>query len=102
MTTTQDHKALTEQILDHLRKGVSPWRCPWTVGGEGQKGRLFVPMGVPRNAVTGRHYNGVNMLILWLAKDRHGYEHDLWATEKTWAKVGGTVKPGAQGTNINY
>ena len=35
---------------------------------------------MPINAATGRHYTGINVLILWSARDEHGYPSPQWMT----------------------
>jgi antirestriction protein ArdC len=96
-------REITEQILAKLESGVVPWRCPWEVGsGRGRKDRPFMPMGLPVNAVTGRPYSGMNMMILWLAKDRLGHPYDLWATEKTWERISGKVAKDERPTSVCY
>ena len=48
---------VTAKIIAQLEAGVFPWAQPWSAA-------AAVP-GLPRNAVTGRAYSGVNVLILW-------------------------------------
>ncbi|WP_368735032.1 ArdC-like ssDNA-binding domain-containing protein, partial [Serratia marcescens] len=35
---------------------------------------------MPRNAATGRHYSGINVLILWGAVIEHGFAGQSWLT----------------------
>ena len=47
---------VTAKIIAQLEAGCFPWAQPWSSA-------AAVP-GLPRNAVTGRAYSGVNVLIL--------------------------------------
>jgi antirestriction protein ArdC len=48
---------VTAKIIAQLEAGRFPWAQPWSSA-------AAVP-GLPRNAVSGRPYSGVNVLILW-------------------------------------
>ena len=48
---------VTAKIIAQLEAGCFPWAQPWSSA-------AAVP-GLPRNAVSGRPYSGVNVLILW-------------------------------------
>jgi len=48
---------ITAQIIAQLEEGVFPWVKPWSDGN--------AVTGLPRNAISGRHYSGINILILW-------------------------------------
>jgi antirestriction protein ArdC len=46
---------------------------------------------MPINAATHRHYTGINVLILWAARDELGYPKPEWMTfkqakEKRWMR----------------
>lgn len=56
---------VTAQIIAQLEEGVFPWVKPWDSGN--------AVTGLPRNAITGRHYSGINILILWGAVIDGGY-----------------------------
>lgn len=57
---------VTAQIVGELEAGRVPWVQPW-----GRPGGTAP--GLPRNALTARHYSGVNVLILWGAVIEHGF-----------------------------
>ena len=48
---------VTERIIAELEAGRFPWVQPWDTS-------AAVP-GLPRNAVSGRAYSGINVLLLW-------------------------------------
>ena len=51
---------------------------------------------MPINAATGRHYTGINVLILWSARDEHGYPSLQWMTSNLpfdeWTSVFGSER----------
>lgn len=71
---------ITNQIIEMIEAGQADgnWVMPWhKIGGH-----------APHNAVTGRHYAGVNILLLWAAKAKAGYNSPAWATFKAWNSAG--------------
>ena len=63
---------VTPRIIAELEQGRFPWAQPWSSA-------LTVP-GLPRNAVAGRSYSGVNVLILWGAVIEGCYPSQDWLT----------------------
>jgi antirestriction protein ArdC len=86
-------KEVTDRILEALRKGVVPWRKPWTSAGL---------TGMPRNAVTGRAYSGVNVILTWLTAYERGYTSQDWLTFKQALDAGGAVRKGEKGTPVIF
>lgn len=71
-----DHyQAITDRFVRSIedvlegRATSLPWRRPWTATGAGS---------LPRNGASGRQYNGINVLLLWLS----GYDDQRWYTYK--------------------
>lgn len=89
------HKEITDKILAQLRTGVAPWRKPWSEVGAGFGGRM------PHNAVTGRPYSGVNILILWGAMQAYGWG-PRWLTFNQAKEAGGTVRKGERGQTVIF
>ena len=63
---------VTAKIIAQLEAGRFPWAQPWSSS-------AAVP-GLPRNAVSGRPYSGVNVLILWGAVIEGCYPSQDWLT----------------------
>src|SRR3546814_9233284 len=61
---TNLYDEVTARIITELGAGRVPWVQPW-----GRPGGAAP--GLPRNALTARHYSGVNVLILWGAVIEH-------------------------------
>ncbi len=82
---TDPYQAVTDLILEHLERGVVPWRCPW------QR-----EVGIPRNFHTGKTYNGINVLLLGL---RH-MPSPYWLTFRQAQERGGHVRKGEHGAHV--
>ena len=89
MSTTESridpYHAVTHLIIEHLERGVVPWRCPW------QR-----EVGIPRNFHTGKTYNGINVLLLGL---RH-LPSPYWLTFCQAQERGGHVRKGERGAHV--
>lgn len=78
---------VTNRIIEALERGVAPWVCPWSSKGG----------GFPVNAATGHQYQGINILLLWIAAMEHGFSTDRWLTYRQALNAGGHVRKGEQG-----
>ncbi len=82
---------VTVRIIAELEAGRAPWVQPW--GTPGAKAGL----GLPKNALTGRTYSGVNILILWHHIARAGFATQSWLTYRQAQEMGGHVMKGERG-----
>lgn len=82
---------VTARIIAELEQGRAPWAQPW--GAPGAKAGL----GLPKNALTGRTYSGVNILILWHHVVRAGFATQTWLTYRQAQEMGGHVMKGERG-----
>ncbi|CAM4377127.1 antirestriction protein [Yersinia intermedia] len=90
-------QVVTDKIVAALEKGTSPWRKPWrTVAG----GRSVSMSGLPANAITGRAYSGINVLLLWIDAAEKGFTSHRWLTFKQAQDVGGNVRKGEKSTLV--
>ncbi len=85
---------VTAKIITQLEAGRFPWAQPWSSA-------AAVP-GLPRNAVSGRPYSGVNILILWGAVIEGCYPSQDWLTFRQALAAGGCVRKGERGHTIFY
>ena len=53
------YEKITNKIIAELEAGRLPWVQPWA------SSAVRAPLGMPKNAATGRAYSGINVLILW-------------------------------------
>lgn len=70
---------ITEMFVAELEKEQLPWRREWSVGNPGF---------IPHNAVTGRHYRGINVFVLMMKQAIHGYTSTGWITTTEMKKRG--------------
>lgn len=86
---------VTGRIVEELAAGRAPWVRPW--------GRVSkAAPALPRNALTGRAYSGINILLLWGALIEHGFEDQAWVTFRQARQAGGSVRAGERGTMVVY
>jgi antirestriction protein ArdC len=86
MAKLDAYQVVTDNIIAQLSKGIVPWRRPWDA-----------TVGQPRN-LSGRHYRGINVLLLGSA----GYDDPRWGTFKAIQAAGGQVKKGEKGTVVVF
>ena len=87
---------ITGKIIAELDAGRLPWVQPW--GTDAAR----APIGLPRNAATGRAYSGINVLILWGAVIEHSFPSQGWLTFRQALELGGNVRKGEHGTSVVY
>ncbi len=78
---------VTARIIAELEAGRVPWGAPGAKAG----------LGLPKNALTGRAYSGVNILILWHRVVRAGFATQTWLTYRQAQEMGGHVMKGERG-----
>ena len=88
------YQEITDKIIRDLEQGRVPWVQPW--------GNVSAPLGLPKNAATGRAYSGVNILILWSTVAERGFTTQTWLTFRQALKIGAHVKKGEKGTTVVY
>ena len=89
------YSEVTNRIIADLEAGRFPWVQPWQSGGG-------VAPGMPRNALTGRPYSGINVLILWATVIERAYPTQSWLTFRQALDAGGCVRKGEKGTTVVY
>ena len=96
MTTDRQslYAEVTQRIIAELEAGRCPWVKPWD--------NATCACAMPANAVTGRPYSGINILILWDAVVRRGFEVQRWLTYRQAQAAGGQVRKGETGTMVCY
>lgn len=84
---------ITTRIVEALEKGAAPWRCPMD-----QTGSVLLP----ENASTGKPYQGINILNLWVTAQIDGFSSHRWMTFKQAKDAGGCVRKGSKGTTAVF
>lgn len=89
------YQTITDKIIAALEAGTVPWLKPWNHPG--------CRLAFPKNAVSNRYYNGINVLLLWLSAAEHNYQQCKWITVKAANELGGRIRKGEKATLIvNY
>jgi len=90
--TPRDHyQEVTDRIIAALEAGTPPWRRPWDPDKAGGP-------AMPRNAVTGQRYRGINVLTLGMSALAFSSGDPRWATYKQAEDRGWQVRKGERGT----
>lgn len=84
------HVTVANKLIEQLQKGQAPWQKPWNPGVPGTQ--------LPNNPVTGKRYNGINILQLM----SQGYSDTRWLTYKQADAAGWQVRKGEKGTQVQY
>jgi antirestriction protein ArdC len=88
------YQEITGKIIAELEQGRVPWVQPWNAAA--------TPLGLPKNAATGRAYSGINILILWIAGMERGFTGHNWLTFRQALKLGGHVRKGEKGVTAVF
>lgn len=88
------YAGVTDRIISELEAGRLPWVQPWDSS--------ITVAALPCNASSGRHYSGINILILWHALFERGFSVQRWLTFKQAQALGGNVCKGERGTTVCY
>lgn len=88
------YEEVTQRIIAELEAGRFPWVQPWS--------NAAAAVDMPRNAVSGRSYSGINILVLWGAVIERGYPGQGWLTFKQALNAGGCVRKGEHGVTVFY
>jgi len=86
------HQMITDKFIDALESGTRPWSKDWT-GGTG---------GALPLRVTGEAYQGINVLLLWMAAEENGWSCPSYMTFQQAKKLGGMVRKGSKGTTVVF
>ena len=90
------YQSVTDRIITELEAGRLPWVQPW----DGQHAACQI--GLPVNAVSGKPYSGINILLLWGAVIEKGYPSQIWLTYRQAKSLGSYVRKGECGEIICY
>lgn len=88
------HQQITDTIISQLEKGTIPWKQTWI--------NDISMLSLPKNAVTGNRYRGINILLLWSAVQEKKYGTQEWASFKQWQSKNEFVRKGEKGSLIVY
>jgi antirestriction protein ArdC len=86
------YREITDRIIAALEAGTPPWVQPWSSGVD----------TLPMNASSKRSYRGVNVVLLALEAQTHGYALNRWLTYRQASELGGQVRRGESGTTVVF
>lgn len=92
---TDLYTRITDQIIAELERGVRPWSQPWNA--EHLAGRISRPL-----RHNGKAYQGINVILLWMAATARGYSAPIWMTYKQAQALGAQVRKGETGSPVTY
>jgi antirestriction protein ArdC len=87
------YASVTNTIIAALEAGTPPWVHPW----QSSSGSML-----PLNLSSGRHYRGINVLLLSMQAMQCGYSANRWMTYSQARALGAQVRQGEQGTEVVY
>lgn len=90
-TKTSIYEQVTNSLIETIEQGCPAWRKPWSVS----------TRKLPLRSCS-RPYQGINVLILWVATMAKGYTSPYWLTFKQVRNLGGHVRKGERATTICY
>ena len=89
-TTEEIQRDIASKIIKQMETAGTDWLRSWAV-----------PQGdQPTSMSTGKHYNGINWLILGIERAAKGYKSGQWATYQQWKKRDAQVRKGETGTQV--
>jgi antirestriction protein ArdC len=88
------YQTITKRIVAAIEVGVGDYRMPWH--------RKEPTISRPLNAVTGKAYQGVNVIALWADGTAQHFGSGYWATYRQWQQLGAQVRKGAKGSPIVF
>lgn len=89
------HQTITDTIVVMLETAqASGASFPWT--------RPGVTHSRPTNALTGKRYQGINILTLYCLGHTRDYKSGVWATYKQWQELGAQVRKGAKAAPVVF
>lgn len=84
------HKIFADKMITMIENGQADgqWVAPWDK----------FATDLPINVASKKHYNGINIFLLWAA----GHASKYWATMKQWNAAGATIRKGERPTQIIF
>lgn len=81
------YQQITDQIVSQLESSLGDWTCPW-----------LKQSSMPVNVLTGKHYCGINIPLLWSRE----FASPFWGTLKQWNQLGASIRKGESSTLILF
>ena len=88
------HAEITNQLIACIEADPGKPSMPWRRSGK--------PLFMPVNALTGKPYNGINILSLWVSAELQSYTTPVWATYRQWAEMDAQVRKGEKSSLVVF
>jgi antirestriction protein ArdC len=88
------HAEITNKLIKAIEANPGEPVMPWRKSGK--------PLWLPENALTRKHYNGINIVSLWVAAETTGYAEPLWATYRQWQQLDAQVRKGEKAALVIF
>ena len=92
MAKFDTYQEVTDKILKTIEDGTPAWRKPWSGG----------TCSTFPTRENGEYYQGINVLMLWLAADTHKFNSPYWMTFKQVRNHDAAVRKGEKATRVIY
>ena len=89
------YEDVTNRIVAAIESGAAKpdgWKMPWHSAAGGR----------PINVLTGRTYQGINTVNLWMDMQEKGYASPLWGTLRQWNEAGGKIRKGERASLVVF
>ena len=88
------HEQITNRIIEAIEKGAGEFRLPWH--------RPAASLQRPANIQSGKPYNGINVVTLWVEAQLKNYATPVWGTYKQFQEKGCQVRKGEKASLIVF
>lgn len=87
------YQAITNNIIESIEAGAGEFTMPWQRGING---------ALPLNVSSGKNYQGINTVNLWVTAMAKGYSSSTWGTYKQWAEKDAQVRKGEKSSLVVF
>jgi antirestriction protein ArdC len=87
------YQEVTDKIIAALEAGTAPWQKSWSALAE---------HGLPRNGMSGRHYQGINTMLLFMEAQQRGFDDSRYMTFKQASEAGYKIRKGAKSIPVYF
>lgn len=88
------HAEVTDNLIRAIEAGPGEFTLPWR--------QASGPLHLPVNALTGKRYQGINIVNLWASAFLRGYGSPQWGTFRQWAEKGLHVRNGEKASLVIF
>lgn len=86
------HAEITAKLIAAIEANPGKPQMPWR--------RCGKPLWLPENALTHNRYNGINVVVLWVAAEMRGFTSPVFGTYRQWQELGAQVRKGSKAETV--